>query len=169
VKEDENEHHSIRERRAAMSTNSRLELGLHIFLIIVFLVPIGVIVFVAEESPFHQVSGEPVNDVAQATGIRIASVKDTAWNLPGALGGKTYVLTDDAGEVVTISTQAFESAESRDSAIRMYNSYSVGRGLPVGSLMVVGQQVIYVTPARSDIMNRLTPELKKKVHGNIPE
>ncbi len=146
-----------------MSANSRLELGLHIFLIILFLIPIGVIVFVAEESPFHQVSGEPVNEAAQATGIRVASVRDTSWNLPGALGGKTYVLTDNAGEVVTVSTQAFDSAESRDAAIRMYNSYSVGRGHPVGSLMVVGQHVIYVTPAHSDIMNRLAPELKKKV------
>ena len=146
-----------------MSTNSRLELGLHIFLIILFLIPIGVIMFVAEESPFHQVSGEPVNEAAQATGIRVASVKDTSWNLPGAMGGKTYVLTDNTGEVVTVSTQAFDSAESRDAAIRMYNANPVGRGQPVGSLVVVGQHVIYVTPAHSDIMRRLAPELKKKV------
>jgi hypothetical protein len=146
-----------------MSTTSRLELGLHIFLIIVFLIPVGVIILVAEESPFHQVSGEPVNEVAQATGIRVASVRDSTWDLSGATGGKTYVLTDNAGEVVTVYTQAFDSAESRDAAIRMYNSYPVGRGRPVGSLMVVGQHVIYVTPAQSDIMMRLAPELKKKV------
>ncbi len=146
-----------------MSTNSRLELGLHIILIIVFLIPIGVIILVAEESPFHQVSREPVNEVAQATGITVTSVQDSTWNLPGATGGKTFVLTDNAGEVVTVSTQAFDSAESRDAAIRMYNSYSVERGHPVGSLMVVGQYVIYVTPAQSDIMKRLVPELKKKV------
>jgi len=151
-----------------MSTTSRLELGLHIFLIIVFLIPVGVIILVAEESPFHQVSGEPVNEVAQATGIRVASVRDSTWNLSGSTGGKTYVLTDNAGEVVTVSTQAFDSAESRDAAIRMYNSYPVGRGHPVGSLMVVGQYVIYVTPAQSDIMRRLAPELKKMGSRNIP-
>lgn len=151
-----------------MSTNSRLELGLHIFLIIVFLLPIGVIILVAEESPFHHVSDEPVNEVAQATGITVTSVKDLTWNLSGSTGGKTFVLTDNAGEVVTVYTQAFDSAESRDAAIRMYNSYPVGRGHPVGSLMVVGQYVIYVTPAQSDIMGRLAPELKKMGSRNIP-
>jgi hypothetical protein len=163
VSRDENETSEHSKWRISMSTNSRLELGLHIFLIIVFLTPIGVIIFVAEEAPFHHVSGEPVTEAAQATGVRVASVKDISWNLPGAMGGKTYVLTDNAGEMVTISTQAFDSAESRDAAIRMYNSYSVGRGHPVGSLMVVGQHVIYVTHAQSDIMMRLAPELKKKV------
>jgi hypothetical protein len=120
-----------------------------------------VIILVAEESPFHQVSGEPVNEVVQATGITITSVKDSIWNLSGSTGGKTFVLTDTAGEVVTVYTQAFDTAESRDAAIRMYNSYPVGRGHPVGSLIVVGQHVIYVTPAHSDIFNRLAPELKK--------
>jgi hypothetical protein len=157
------DNHIIGERGGPVSINSRLELGLSIFLIVLFLIPIGVVILVAEESPFHQVSGEPVNEAAQATGIRVASVKDSTWNLPGAMGGKTYVLTDNAGEVVAVSTQSFDSAESRDAAIRMYNSYPVGRGHPVGSLMVVGQHVIYATPAQSDIMRRLAPELKKKV------
>ena len=144
-----------------MSTNSRPGPGLSLFLIIMFLIPVGLIMVVAEESPFHQVSGEPVNEVVQATGITITSVKDSTGNLSGSTGGKTFVLTDTAGEVVTVYTQAFDTAESRDAAIRMYNSYSVGRGHPVGSLMVVGQYVIYVTPAHSDIFNRLAPELKK--------
>jgi hypothetical protein len=160
VKKDENEKLHYSERRAAMSTSSRLELGLSLFLIIVFLIPVGVIILVTEESPFHPVSGEPVNDAAQVTGITITSVKDSTWNLSGSNGGKTFVITDNAGEVVTVYTQAFDSAESRDAAIRIYNSYPVGRGHPVGSLMVVGQHVVYVTPAHSDIFNRLAPELK---------
>jgi len=146
-----------------MNTNSPLDLWLSIFLTILFLIPVGVIIFVAEESPYIRVSGEPVNEAAQATGVTVTSVKDSTWNLPGATGGKTYVLTDNAGEVVTVSTQAFDSAESRDAVIRMYNAHPVGRGQPVGSLVVVGQYVIYVTPAHSDILNRLAPELKKKV------
>jgi hypothetical protein len=46
-------------RSAAMSTNSRPGPGLSLFLIIMFLIPVGLIMVVAEESPFHQVSGEP--------------------------------------------------------------------------------------------------------------
>lgn len=146
-----------------MSTNSRLELGLSIFLTILFLIPVGIIIFVAVESPYHQVSGEPVNEAAQATGITVTSVKDSTWNLPGATGGKTYVLTDNTGEVVTISTQSFDSATSRDAAIRLYNAHPVGHGKPVGGLVVLGQQLVYVTPAHSDILTRLAPELKKKI------
>jgi len=146
-----------------MSTYSRLELGLSIFLIILFLIPVGVIIFVAEESPYHQVSGEPLNEAAQATGITVTSVKDSTWNLPGATGGKTYVLTDNTGEIVTVSTQSFDSSESREAAIRIYNAQSVGRGKPVGSLVVLGQHLIYVTPANSEILKRLAPELKKKI------
>ena len=146
-----------------MSTYSRLELGLSIFLTILFLIPVGVIIFVAEESPYHQVSGEPVNEAAQATGITVTSVKDSTWNLPGATGGKTYVLTDNTGEIVTVSTQSFDSSESREAAIRIYNAQSVGRGKPVGSLVVLGQHLIYVTPANSEILKRLAPELKKKI------
>jgi hypothetical protein len=147
----------------SMSTYSRLEIGLFIFLIIVALLPFGLIFVVVAESPYHLVSGEPVNEAAQATGITVTSVKDSTWNLPGAMGGKTYVLTDNTGTVVTVSTQAFDSAESREAAIRMYNAQSVGRGNPVGSLVVLGQHLIYVTPAHSDILERLAPELKKKV------
>ncbi|MCX6692488.1 MAG: hypothetical protein NTW33_10710 [Methanoregula sp.] len=146
-----------------MSTYSRLELGLSIFLTILFLIPVGVIIFVAEESPYHQVSGEPLNEAAQATGITVTSVKDSTWNLPGATGGKTYVLTDNTGEIVTVSTQSFDSSESREAAIRIYNAQSVGRGKPVGSLVVLGQHLIYVTPANSEILKRLAPELKKKI------
>ena len=146
-----------------MSTFSRLEIGLFIFLIIVALLPFGLILVIAEESPYHQVSGEPVNEAVQATGITVASVKDSMWNIPGATGGKTYVLTDNTGEVVTVSTQSFDSAASRDAAVRLYNAHPVGRGKPVGSLVVIGQHVIYTTPAYSDILKRLSPELKKKI------
>jgi hypothetical protein len=146
-----------------MSTFSRLEVGLFIFLIIVALLPFGLILVIAEESPFHPVSGEPVNEAAQATGITITSVKDMTWNMPGATGGKLYVLTDNTGEVVTLSTQSFDSAESREAAIRMYNAHPVGHGKPVGSLVVLGQHLVYVTPANSDILKNLAPELKKIV------
>ncbi|MHB8163467.1 MAG: hypothetical protein ACYDDV_03845 [Methanoregula sp.] len=146
-----------------MSTYTRLEIGLFIFLIIVVLMPLGLILVVAEESPYHMVSGEPVNEAAQATGITVASVRDSTWNLPGAQGGKTYVLTDNAGETVTVSTQSFDSADSRDAAVRLHYAQQVGRSKPVGSLVVIGQHLIYVTPANSNILERLAPILKQKI------
>ena len=146
-----------------MSKYSGLEVGLLIFLIVVALLPFGLILVIAEESPYHPVSGEPVNEAALATGITVTSAKDTTWNMPGAIGGKTYVLTDKTGEVVTVSTQSFDSAEARNAAIRLYHSQPIGRGKPVGSLVVLGQHLVYVTPANSNILARLAPELKKNI------
>jgi hypothetical protein len=139
-----------------------MEHGLVLFLVLMFLIPCIMIIFVSEEVPYRIVPGEPVRDAAQAMGISVTSVKDTTWNLPGATGGKTYILSDSAGNVVTISTQAFDSAESRDAAIQLYNANPVGRGKPLGSLMVVGQHLVYITPPNSEILQRIAPELKKK-------
>jgi hypothetical protein len=144
-----------------MTATPRLEHGLMLFLILMFLIPVGLIIFVSGEVPYHLVAGEPVRDAAQSTGITVTSVKDAAWNLPGATGGKTYVLADNDGNVVTISTQAFDSADARDAAIRLYNAHPLGRGKPVGSLLVVGQHLVYVTPAQSPILERVAPELRK--------
>jgi hypothetical protein len=145
-----------------MNMTPRMEHGLVLFLILMFLIPCIMIIFVSGEVPYRIVPGEPVRDAAQSTGITVTSVRDTTWNLPGATGGKTYILSDRAGNVVTIATQAFDSAESRDAAIRLYNAHPVGRGKPLGSLVVVGQQLVYVTPANSEILQRIAPELKKK-------
>jgi hypothetical protein len=139
----------------------KLEHGLVLFLVLMFLIPCGLIVFISGEVPYRLVPGEPVKDAAQAAGITITSVKDTTWNLTGATGGKVYVLTDSSGNVVTMSTQAFNSAESRDAAILLYNAHPVGKGKPVGSLLVVGQYLVYVTPANSGILETIAPELKK--------
>ena len=146
-----------------MSKYSQLEVGLLIFLIVVALLPFVLILVIAEESPYHPVSGEPVNEAALATGITVTSANNTTWNMPGAIGGKTYVLTDNKGETVTVSTQSFDSAAARDAAIRLYHTQPIGRGKPVGSLIVIGQQLVYVTPANSNILKTLAPELKKKI------
>ena len=151
-------------QKGKMSTYTRLEVGLLVFLVLVTLIPMGIIFFTVAESPYYQISGEPVNEAAQATGITVTSVKNSTWNLPGAIGGKTYVLTDNSGETVTVATQSFDSAESRDAAVRTYNAQSVGRGKPVGNLVVMGQHLVYVTPAHSGILERLAPELKKRVN-----
>jgi hypothetical protein len=140
-----------------------MEIGLFVFLIVIVLIPFGLILIAAEESPFHQVSGEPVSEAANVTGISITSVQDTTWNMPGAAGGKMYILTDNSGEVITVSTQSFDSAESREAAIRLHNAHPIGHGKPVGSLVVLGQHLIYVTPANSNILQKLSPELKKKI------
>lgn len=144
-----------------MTMTPRMEHGLVLFLVLMFLVPFGLVTLIYEETPYRTVTGEPVKEAAQAAGISVTSVKDTTWNLPGATGGRQYTLSDRDGNVVTISTQSFDSAESRDAAIRLYNSHAVGRGKTVGTLLIVGQHLVYATPANSPILKDLAPALKK--------
>ncbi len=143
-----------------MTTTSRGDRALVIFLVLMFIMPFILVLFIEAESPYGAVTGEPVREAATTTGISVTSVKDTQWNLSGASGGKTYVLTDAAGNTVTIATQTFDSAESRDAAVLQYNSQSVGRGRPVGSLIVIRNQLVYITPANSPILTELGPVLR---------
>ena len=142
-----------------MKTPSRLEMGLIMLIIIAVTVPIGVVTLVSTEVKYSPVAGEPVKDAALASGITITRVANTTWNLPGATGGKIYTLTDTAGDVAIVDTQSFDSAESRDAAIRLYHASPVGHGRPVGRLFVVGQHLVYVIPADSGILQRLAPGL----------
>jgi len=146
-----------------MALTLREEHGLALFLILMFLIPCFLIIFVAGEVPYAKVSGEPVTDALRAAGVTVTSTKEVTWNLTGATGGKTYLLTDAAGNTVTIATQSFDSADSRDAAIRLYNAYPVGRGHPAGNLLVVGSQLVYVTPSNSEVLKEIGPLLRNSL------
>jgi hypothetical protein len=150
-----------------MTLSKNGEIGLAFLLVVMFLLPFAFLGLLYSEAPYFTVSGEPVKEAADAAGISIVSVKGTLWNMTGAIGGKTYALTDSSGNTAIIATQAFDSADSRDAAVRLYNAYGPGKGRTVGSLIVVGQYLIYATPANSPIFAKLAPALQQaaKVAG----
>jgi len=135
--------------------------GVIIILILVFMIPIGWILVGFTAEPYHVVSGEPLREAAQAAGIKVVSTADSTWPVAGAMGGKTYTLSDENGKIYTVKTQVFDSAGSRDAAVILYNSQSVGRGRPVGNLIVIGNYLVYVQPYNSGILERIAPELQK--------
>ncbi len=130
-------------------------------LLLFFMLPIGWLLVTYTAEPYHAVSGEPVRVAAQAAGIKVVNATETTWPIGGATGGKTYTLSDESGNVYTIYTQSFDSAGSRNAAIQLYNSQSIGRGKPVGKLMVIGNYLVYVKPYTSGILKKIAPELKK--------
>jgi hypothetical protein len=142
-----------------MSSVSRLEIGFLILVIAVVLIPLGIVILAGSHSPYYTVSGEPVKDILAKNGISITSVKNTTWDIPGAIGGKTYVLTDADNLQTTIATQNFDSVESRDAAIRAWHTSQPGRGKPVGDLFVVGQHIVVITPANRPVYGMIGPEL----------
>jgi hypothetical protein len=136
-----------------------------LILIVMFLIPIGwILVFYPAES-YHVVSGEPVREAVQAAGITVVSATDSTWPVAGATGGKTYTLSDENGNQYSVQTQSFDSAGSRDTAVQVYTAQSVGRGRPSGKLIVVGNQLVYITPYTSGILNRIAPGIRKSQAG----
>jgi len=132
-----------------------MEHWLLLFVVLMFLIPCGLIIVVSEEARYYQVPIDPAASVTQMTGYSVVSANDTTWSVPGATGGMTYILADPSGQTVMVASQAFDSAESRDAAIRQHNANAVGRGKQVGSLIVHGQYVIYVTPANHAILSAI--------------
>lgn len=144
-----------------MTLSKNGEIALAIFIAVLFVLPCLMLGLIYGEAPYRTVPGEPVKEAADAAGISVVSVKGTLWNMTGALGGKTYTLTDTAGDTAIIATQAFDSAESRDAAVRLYNAHAPGKGKQVGSMIVVGQYLIYATPQNSPIFAKLVPALQQ--------
>jgi hypothetical protein len=131
-------------------------------LIVFIMLPIGWLIVTYTAEPYHVVSGETLREAVQAAaGITVVNATDTTWPIGGAVGGKTYTLSDESGNVYTIYTQTFDSDRSRDAAVQLYNSQSIGRGKPVGKLIVIGNYLVYVQPYTSGILKKIAPELKK--------
>jgi hypothetical protein len=136
-----------------------------LILVVIFLLPIGWIFLAYPAEPHHVVKGEPVREAAEAAGVHVVSVTDVTWLLPGAQGGKVYLLEDNAGNTLAIQTQTFDSRQSRDAAILTFGAQSVGKGKTVGTLRVVGDQVIHIGPDPGGILSEIGAELRKGQGG----
>ncbi len=147
-----------------MTRNSE-DLAAVIMLILIMLIPFGLIILAFPAEPYAPVSGEPVHEAAEAAGIGVVNATSVTWPLPGATGGTRYVLADEQGNTVQIQTQTFDSTASRDAAIRIFAAQSAGRGRPVRTLVVIGNQVVAIGPDPGGIMARLGPGLKASERG----
>jgi hypothetical protein len=148
-----------------MSKTDSVALTVLIILILIFLVPLGWVMVAFPAEPYRIVMGEPITEAAQAAGLTIVNATDVTWNIPGALGGKTYVLADKSGNLLTVQTQLFDSPASRDAAIQAHSAQTVGKGKPIGTIVIIGQEVVYIPPDQGGILVNLGPELLKKQAG----
>lgn len=130
-----------------------------IILVVFLLVPFGLVLLSAPAEPYYLVSGEPVREAAAAAGLRVINATDVQWPVPGATGGTTYVLADNAGHELVVRTQRFDSGESRDAVVRTYHAMAAGRGRPAGFLIVRGQELVSIIPDREGLGSRIRQEL----------
>ena len=137
-------------------------------LIMVFFIPIGLIIVSAPAQPYHPIGVEPLREAAIAAGVRICNVTETHWNVPGATGGKTYIISDNCAALtpentVLIQVQGFDSIESRDEAVVRHHSQTLNHAGPIGKLLVYGQYVAYIqAPPDSEVVRKIADELRKE-------
>jgi hypothetical protein len=148
-----------------MSKTDNVALTILIILILIFLVPLGWVMVAFPAEPYRIVMGEPITEAAQNAGLTIVNTTDITWNFPGALGGKIYVLEDKSGNTLTVQTQSFDSPDARDAAIKAHSAQNVGKGKPIGTIVTIGQEIVYIPPDQGGILVNLGPELLKKKAG----
>ena len=129
-------------------------------LVMIVIMPIGWLILLYPANPYFVVEGEPLREAAEAAGLEIIHTEDIFWPFPGATGGKIYLLEDDDGNTISVQTQRFESKVARNAAIRTYSAQGTGKGRTVGRLLVVGQEVIYISPDTSGILPKIAPAIK---------
>jgi hypothetical protein len=93
----------------------------------------------------------------------VINTSEVTWTVPGALGGRSYLLEDENGNILTIQTQKFDSLQSRDAAVVTFSTRSVGKGQTVGTMIVAGDYVIFAGPDPGGILKRIGTELKMRV------
>ncbi len=138
----------------------------------ILIIPLGLCFYTAPPAESYPVTlyEDPLLDAVHNAGATICDTTNTQWDVPGATGGKTYVVSTDctnqnSANTITVQIQAFDSQESRDAAVMTYNTMTVGRGKPTGNLFVYGQYVIYVTPPNTPLMKNIGAELRKMKAG----
>jgi hypothetical protein len=132
-----------------------MEHGLLLLVVLIFIVPCAVVVFIHGDIPYNELPTDPAQKVVLAEGFTVAGVNSSISDLPGALGGKTYTLVNTKGETVVVSTQAFDSIATRDTAVRLHNANTLSRGKQFSALIVKGQYLISVTPVNEDIIHAI--------------
>jgi hypothetical protein len=137
-----------------------------VVVLMILFIPIGLCFVSVTPEPYTVIPTNPLPTAVQAAGASICSTTDTRWNVTGATGGKTYVISSNCAaqtstNTIKVQIQAFDSVQSRDAAVQTYNTMSVGRGKPVGNLFEYNQYVIYVTPPNTNLMRSIQTQLKK--------
>ncbi|PWR71910.1 hypothetical protein ACKUB1_11585 [Methanospirillum stamsii] len=105
---------------------------------------------VANEPPgaYYPTSNEKIDAFLQATGLSICEKSATQWNVIGALGGTSVLISKDC-QVTELDSRAyihlqkFDTQEHRDSAVN-YIKASINRLNMNGAVFTYGAYVILV-------------------------
>jgi hypothetical protein len=131
-----------------------------IIILALVILPFGWVFVLFPGHTYYVKTGEPLRQAAQNAGLKIVNTTPVQWPFPGATGGTIYVLEDNSGNTITVQTQTFDSVQSRDAAIQVFASQTVGKGRPIGTILVQGQELIYIPADQTGILTQIASELK---------
>jgi hypothetical protein len=142
-----------------------MEIAGVILVVMIIMLPFGWILLSQEPAgPFtKETSVEKIKDAMIRAGIVLCSEKENTWDVPGAQGGMTYIISADCKAVdqspdITIHVQKFASEETQNAAIRGFNAQT--RGKPNGVILTHGPYVILLQgPLHGDAASKIKEQL----------
>ncbi|GAB6286862.1 MAG: hypothetical protein STSR0009_30650 [Methanoregula sp.] len=150
-----------------MTRITKEEWAVIVIILVVIALPIGAIMVFATPEPFHVITGDIISDAANNAGLMVVSSTNGTLMFQGATAGKSYTVADREGHLSLLYVQAFDSEESRNSAIRLYNAHSVAKGKPPGDLIIVGDTLVYIPASSASIKQWILPGITLHKLGNI--
>lgn len=135
-----------------------------VLVIAIIMLPISVAILTHGSDPYRTIETNPVEAVAEAAGLTICSETPVTWNLAGAEGGKIYTISDNCenpSTTITVEVQKFNSQESRDAAILLYRTNTIGKAKTSGSMIVVGQYLVFVSDKGSSLFRAIAEKIDK--------
>ena len=146
-----------------MNEKQEFAIACIILVIAIIAIPVGISVLTHGSEPHRIIEGEPIAKAVKEAGLSICSETDTTWNIPGNTGGKVYTISDNCenpSNTVRVESYSFDSAASRDAAIKAYHSNKIGKARPHGNMIVLGQYLIFVDHSGSSLFSRIAEKLK---------
>jgi len=147
-----------------MNEKKEIVLVALIFVIAIIILPISAVILTHGTDPYRIVEGRPVADAAEQAGLVVCSETDTTWDIPGNTGGKVYTISDNCenpSETVRIEVYSFESADSRDAAIKAYHTNTIGKARPHGNMIVLGQYLIFIESSGGSLFTKIAEKLNE--------
>ncbi|MBN1431508.1 MAG: hypothetical protein JW931_01910 [Methanomicrobiaceae archaeon] len=133
-----------------------------ILVIAIVMLPVSFAVLTHGSDPYRIVAGDPIEAAAEKAGLAVCSETENTWNIPGAAGGRVYIISDNCdepSETVRIETQAFDSADSRDAAIKAFHTNIIGKTGTHGNMIVFGQYLIFTDSSGGSILGKIVEKL----------
>ena len=106
-------------------SNNTIKAGSILFACMIIFLPMGWIL-ISNEPPgaYFEAESSQVQAALKASGLNFCTQAESTWQVAGALGGSSVLVSDDcsaqvSGKAIYIHTQKFDSVQNRDAAVRL--------------------------------------------------